>query len=123
MKKVSIQVGLYNIVVVLRNTKTAQAVYNSCPMNSDINKWGKELYFYTKVDVEKEQDSKQIINKGEIAFWVEGSAIAIGYGPTPVSINDEIRLVTDVNIFGDTDFDLDLLEEVKPGEKVIVEKS
>ena len=64
-----------------------------------------------------------MINKGELAFWVEGSAVAIGYGPTPASVNDEIRLVTDVNIFGDTDFNLDLLEEIKPGEKVTVNKS
>ena len=123
MKKVNIQIGIYNIIVVLRDTKTAQTIYDSCPINSDINKWGKELYFYTQVNADKEEDSKQVINKGELAFWVEGSAVAIGYGPTPASVNDEIRLVTDVNIFGDTDFNLDLLEEIKPGEKVTVNKS
>ena len=53
---------------------------------------------------------------------MEGSAIAIGFGPTPVSVKDEIRLVTDANIFGDTNFEVVLLEEIKSGETVSVEK-
>ena len=106
----------------MRDTDTAKAIYESCPFTSNVNTWGKEIYFDTNVKVEKESDSKQIIDKGEIAFWVEGSAIAIGFGPTPISIADEIRLATDVNIFGDTNFDVTLLEEIKAGENISVEK-
>jgi len=122
MKKIKMSVGKYEIYVVLRNTDTANAIYENCPFNSSVNIWGREIYFNTKIMAEKEYDSKQVINKGEIAFWVEGSAIAIGFGPTPISIDDEIRLVTDVNIFGDTIFDVTLLEEIKVGEKIFVEK-
>ena len=122
MKKVKISVGRHEIIVVLRNTDTANAIYKSSPFTSNINIWGKEIYFDTNIKVEKEYDSKQIIDKGEIAFWVEGSAIAIGFGPTPVSVKDEIRLVTDANIFGDTNFEVVLLEEIKSGETVSVEK-
>ena len=122
MKKVKLIVGRYKIIVVLRDTDTAKAIYESCPFTSNVNTWGKEIYFDTNVKVEKESDSKQIIDKGEIAFWVEGSAIAIGFGPTPISIADEIRLATDVNIFGDTNFDVTLLEEIKAGENISVEK-
>ena len=122
MKKIKISVGRHKIIVVLRNTDTANAIYKSCPFASNLNTWGKEIYFDTNVKVEKEYDSKQVIDKGEIAFWVEGSSIAIGFGPTPVSVKDEIRLVTDVNIFGDTNFDVTLLEEIKSGENISVEK-
>lgn len=122
MKKLNIKVGEHNIEVMLRATPTAKSIFKVCPLHSSVNTWGEEIYFETDIKVAKEDDAKQIINKGEIAFWVEGSSIAIGYGPTPVSINDEIRLVTEVNIFGDTDFNLDLLKNVKSGETVTVEK-
>ena len=106
----------------MRNTETAKAVWDACPIESRAALWGKEIYFDTNIQAVKEDDSKQIIIKGEMAFWVEGSAIAIGFGPTPVSVGDEIRLVTDVNIFGKTNFNLDLLEEIKSGENIKVEK-
>ena len=122
MKKLNITVGEHNITVRLRETPTAISIYESCPFNSIVNTWGEEIYFETNIKVKKEYDAKQVLNKGEIAFWVEGTAVAIGYGPTPVSVKDEIRLVTDVNIFGDTDFNLDLLKNVKSGENVIVDR-
>ena len=122
MKKLNIKVGEYDIIVQLRDTNTAKSIYKVCPFNSSVNIWGKEIYFGTTVKVDKEIDAKQVVDKGEIAFWVEGSAIAIGYGATPASVKDEIRLITDVNIFGDTDFNLELLENIKSGEIVKVDK-
>ena len=91
MKKVKLIVGRYKIIVVLRDTDTAKAIYESCPFTSNVNTWGKEIYFDTNIQAVKEDDSKQIIIKGEMAFWVEGSAIAIGFGPTPVSVGDEVK--------------------------------
>ena len=70
----------------------------------------------------KDITAKDIINKGEIAFWVEGSSIAIGFGPTPISKNNEIRLVTNANIIGHTNTELSSLSMVNSGEIVIVER-
>ena len=110
------------IIVELNNTDTAKKIYDSCPLRSITNTWGNEIYFETAIKVTKDKTAKDIINLGEIAYWVEGSSIAIGFGPTPISKADEIRLVTKANIIGKTKSNLSLLGMVKSGEIVIVER-
>ena len=122
MRSIKIFVEKHEIVISLRNTKTAGAVWDACPFESRAALWGKEVYFDTTIDVEKEKDAKQIIEKGEIAFWVEGQSIAIGFGPTPISEKNEIKLVTQVNVFGDSSYDLTTLSDVGSGALVRVEK-
>lgn len=97
-------------------------IWESCPIKSIVNTWGNEIYFETKVNTVKNITAKDIINKGEIAFWVEGFSIAIGFGPTPISNNNEIRLVTNANIIGHTNTELSSLSMVNSGEIVIVER-
>ena len=59
-------------------------------------------------------------SKGEIAYWTGGSAIAIGYGRTPVSRGDEIRLVSAVNVWADAVGDPADLRDVRDGDPVWV---
>ena len=122
MKKIKIKFSNNFIIVELNNTDTAKKIYNSCPIRSITNIWGNEIYFETAIKVTKDKTAKDIINLGEIAYWVEGSSIAIGFGPTPISKADEIRLVTKANIIGKTKSNLSLLGMVNSGEIVIVER-
>ena len=70
---------------------------------------------------ELESDAKTVIEAGEIAFWVEGSCIAIGFGPTPISHDREIRLAARTNIFADALDDVTLLKPVIDGAPVTVD--
>ena len=63
-----------------------------------------------------------IINKGEIAYWPNGNAIAIGYGITPISVANEIRLADNCNIWADTEFNLDLLDNIKGLKKIVIKR-
>jgi len=53
----------------------------------------------------------------------EGGSIAIGFGRTPASRGDEIRLAARTNIWGKAGGDVRQLESVKSGASIKVEKA
>ena len=122
MKKCKITIDKIIFEVVLFNSPTANKIWNSLPISSNIKTWGKEIYFYTDVLANKEPNAKSIIELGEIAYWPTGKAIAIGFGKTPISQKDEIRLADDCNIWGETKFDLKKLENITEGKPIKIEK-
>ena len=110
------------LIINLKQTNTSSIILNSIPIISYMKTWGEEIYFDTNLNVKLEKNSKSVVNKGEIAFWTEGKSIAIGYGPTPMSKNQEIRLVAPCNIWGTADFEKSFFDEFKDGDKVILDK-
>ena len=122
MKKCKITIDKIIFEVVLFNSPTANKIWNSLPISSNIKTWGKEIYFYTNVVANKEPNAKSIIELGEIAYWPTGKAIAIGFGKTPISQKDEIRLADDCNIWGETKFNLKKLENIAEGQPIKIEK-
>ena len=88
----------------LLNNKTSQILSSLTSFKSNINTWGDEIYFKTPTkNIILDSNTSDIMNYGEVAYWIEGNSIAIGFGPTPASINDEIRLVSKVNIWAKFD--------------------
>jgi len=120
-RKLKITINEHNILVSLRETATADAVFAALPFESQAQTWGDEVYFSTPVSSQSlENDAKDVVELGELAYWVEGDCIAIGFGPTPISHADEIRLAARTNIWGDADDDLKALKNVQPGDLITV---
>ena len=120
MKKGLIKVGSYNIKIDFLDTHTAKVIYSKLPIVSKINFWGNEVYFYTDLKIKIEDNARKIVTKGELAYWPEGDAIAIGYGPTPISLDKEIRLASDCNIWATTVFNLEQLNSLSEQQEIIV---
>ncbi|MFF5439743.1 cyclophilin-like fold protein [Streptomyces achromogenes] len=102
-------------------TPTTQALAKALPLASTASTWGEEVYFDTGVSVSRETDARQVVEPGTVAFWTEGDALALPYGPTPISHDGECRLASPCNILGSLDGDAGLLATVRAGDPIRVE--
>ncbi len=102
------------------DTPTARAIIENLPITSTAHTWGAEVYFPVPVNVPLENDARDMVEAGEIAFWVEGSCIAIGFGPTPLSRGDEIRLAARTNIWARATTPVSRLAAVREQDPVLV---
>jgi len=121
MRKLKMTIGGVEITAELFDTPTADAIIEALPFSSTARTWGDEVYFDTPVLADDEADARDVVEAGELAFWLAGSAIAIGFGPTPVSEGDEIRLASPCNIWGRVVEDVRTLVDVNDGDAVTVE--
>ncbi|MFF6775712.1 cyclophilin-like fold protein [Streptomyces sp. NPDC012637] len=102
-------------------TPTSKALVGALPISSTARTWGEEVYFDTPVSVPVEPDARQVVAPGTVAFWTEGDALALPYGPTPISRGDEPRLASPCNILGAVDGDPRILATVRDGDPIRVE--
>ena len=119
--QILIRIADITLTATLRDTPTAQAILTALPIESRAQTWGEEVYFSTPVNVDLEADARDVVQAGEVAFWVEGSCIAIGFGPTPISLGDEIRLAARTNIWADTQDDVRKLITIQAGDPIHIE--
>jgi hypothetical protein len=121
MRRLKMTIGDVEISAELFNTPSADAIWAVVPFEAKAQTWGKEVYFTTPATAPLEADARDVVEAGELAFWVEGRAIAIGFGPTPVSQGNEIRLVEPTNIWGRAISDVKQLSRVRGGSRIRVE--
>jgi hypothetical protein len=120
MARLEITAGEVSLAVEVFETATGRAILAAAPFDSRARTWGEEVYFETPVRVEREAGARAVVEAGELAFWVEGAAIAIGFGPMPISRGQEIRLAAPTNIWGRTEDDVRRLKSVRDGDPVRV---
>ena len=123
MTKITIEAGNISLNAELNETETASAIYDILPLNGTANVWGDEIYFSIPVHIDQSPDAKQEVNVGDLAFWPAGDAFCIFFGPTPVSINEQPRAYSPVNVFGKISGEAKVLKEVSNGDRVTVKKA
>ena len=110
-----------HLTATLDDTPTSRALVKALPLTASANTWGEEVYFDTGVSVELEDDAEQVVDPGTVAFWTDGDALALPYGPTPISRGEECRLASPCNLLGSLDDDPRRLATVRNGDPIRVE--
>nr|ANM86173.1 putative DNA repair protein RAD23 [Stygiella incarcerata] len=86
----------------------SSTIRDRLPAKGKVTKWGK-VFFLDLEDVSfasgiSEKDSKlkftTLLSKGDVALWYSRPAIVVAFGPSPMSIGDEIRLAEKCLLIG-----------------------
>jgi len=120
MPRIRFDFGSLTLDAELLDTPTAKAIAAALPIEAKALTWGEEVYFDVPVRVQREADARAVVVPGEIAYWPEGPAIALGFGRTPISRGDECRLASPCNIFARALGDVKELKAVRAGAKINV---
>jgi hypothetical protein len=103
----------------LNRTATAQAIWESLPIEGRASLWGDEIYFSIPVSLELE-GGQELVGMGDLGYWPEGKAFCIFFGPTPVSQGNEIRPASPVTVFGKIIGDATIFKKVAAGTAIRV---
>jgi hypothetical protein len=106
----------------LEETPTSKAVMGVLPISSTAHTEERRSTSPPSSPPVPEADARQVVAPGTAAFWTDGDALALPYGPTPISRGDECRLASACNVFGRIDGDPQLLATVRDDAPVCVER-
>lgn len=105
-----------------RNPETAKAVLAALPLESEARRWGDEVYFGVPIELGVE-NAQEEVEVGDLAYWPQGPALCIFFGPTPASEGNRPRAASGVNVFGKILGDPTVFRKVHEGDRLKVEKA
>jgi uncharacterized protein len=120
MPRIRFDFGSLGFEAELLDTPTAKAVLAALPVTASVLTWGEEVYFDVPISVAREPGARDVVTPGELAYWPEGPAIAVGFGRTPISKSGETRLASPCNVFARALGDVKALKAIKAGTRVQV---
>lgn len=121
MREVVIRAGEVSLRARVLDTPTAERIWAALPIMSSARTWGAEVYFDAPVTSAAEPGACDTVKAGQIVFWPDGDAIAICFGPTPLSRSKaEIRLAGLCNIWAEAIDDVRQFKAVHAGEEISI---
>lgn len=102
--------------------KTVQAILEKLPIEVKINRWGDELYTDPMPVKVKEENARSMVELMDVAYWPQGQALCLFFGPTPISKGNEIKPYSAVNIIGKILSKENIAKHVDDSTSVIIRK-
>ena len=123
-KKILVRVTeLENITIELDDTgspKTYTSFLESLPFSVTAHIWGEEIYTDESPITQPEENAKDLVNLNDVAYWPNGKAICLFFGPTPIGKKGEIKPYSPVNVIGKIiNPDKNILSKMNEGTKII----
>jgi hypothetical protein len=123
MERIKIIIKDITLQAELFDTKTAKAVAEALPIETVPDEWGDEFYFEIPVEMPLDDTATTKVKVGDIGYWPPGNALAIFFGPTPISRGYDPVPASDVNLVGRIFGDATVLKQVKGAVKIKIEKA
>jgi hypothetical protein len=121
---VKIKIAVKGVVLdaELFDTVTARSIGDALPIEAEPSEWGDEFYFEIPVRMQLDETATTKVSVGDIGYWPPGSALAIFFGPTPVSKGSDPVPASAVNLVGRINGDATVLKKSKGTEKICIER-
>jgi uncharacterized protein len=120
---VKITVNNITVEAELFDTACAKTILKKLPLEAVPDEWGDEFYFQISMTNPFDETATRIVKIGDIGYWPPGNALAIFFGPTPLSRGTDPVPASEVNIVGKITGDATLLRKVKGASTIRLEKS
>jgi hypothetical protein len=107
----------------LGDTACARAIADALPIEARPNEWGDEFYFTIPVAAALDETATTAVKVGDIGYWPPGKALAIFFGPTPLSTGSDPVPASEVNLVGRITDDTTALKKAKGAIRIRIEKA
>ena len=118
---VRITAGNVTLRAELSDTACAQAIVKRLPIVAEPNEWGDEFYFEIPVTASLDETATTKVKIGDIGYWPPGKAMAIFFGPTPISTGADPVPASAVNLVGRIVDDATLLKKAASAANIRIE--
>ena len=117
-RAIRIEADGVRLYAVLLGTPTADGVWEALPISGTAKRFGDEVYFEVAIRLPLEAGARDEVEPGEIGFWPQGPAIALFFGPTPMSRGSAPVAASPVNVFARITGDALRLDRVREGARI-----
>ncbi|MDD5168069.1 MAG: cyclophilin-like fold protein [Syntrophales bacterium] len=118
---IKIIIGKTTLAAELFDSACAKQIAEKLPIATQPNEWGDEFYFSIPVKAALDESATTKVRAGDIGYWPPGNALAIFFGPTPMSTGTDPVPASAVNIVGRIIGDSSVLRREKGAGKIRLE--
>ena len=120
---VKIRITIEDLILdaVLSDTPCAQSIAQALPIVASPSEWGDEFYFEIPVSEPLDTTATTSVKIGDIGYWPPGRALAIFFGPTPMSTAEDPVPASAVNLVGRIEGDATVLRKAKGAGEIRIE--